>query len=224
MARTLTPLRDAILDRMAAPDAPGVWTPGDFADLAPRDTVDKTLQRLVLADVLRRIDRGLYDRPGHNSLTQKPTAPDPRAVVGALARRDQTRVLVDGMTAANDLGLTNAVPSKIIIHADTRRRSIKLDNLVISFRQTAPSKLYWAGRPAMRVVQAIQWLRDTMTSPSERSRVVKRLSALFDDPDAGPVLRGDLLDGMTALPGWMQDFLRPLLLPSTPSAPKDAPA
>ncbi len=59
-------------------------------------------------------------------------------------------MLVDGMTAANDLGLTDAVPARVTIHTDARRRSIQLDNLFIEFKLTAPSRLYWAGRPAIR--------------------------------------------------------------------------
>ena len=81
-------------------------------DLASRDAVEKALQRLTKAESLRRIDRGIYDQPGFNKLTQKPNPPDPRSVIDAVGRRDQTRMLVDGMTAANDLGLTDAVPSK----------------------------------------------------------------------------------------------------------------
>jgi hypothetical protein len=43
--------------------------PTDFAHLATRDAVDKALQRLVAAGNLRRIDRGLYDKPVQNKLT-----------------------------------------------------------------------------------------------------------------------------------------------------------
>ena len=58
--------------------------------------------RQVQAGELRRIDRGLYDRPSLNRLTKRPTSPDYRAVVEAITRRDHLRLLVDGMTAAND--------------------------------------------------------------------------------------------------------------------------
>lgn len=106
-----------------------VWVPNDFARLGNRDAIDKTLQRMVQTGDLRRIDRGLYDKPSLNRLRKRPTTPDYRAVIEAIARRDQLRLLVDGMTAANDLGLTNAVPAKVTIHTDVRRRSIQLDKL-----------------------------------------------------------------------------------------------
>ena len=142
-------LRSRLLTRIASnPDE--VWTPADFADLGARAIIDKTLQRLTTAGDLRRIDRGLYDRPRKNDLTGRPTVPDYRAVIRAVARRDQVRVVVDGMTAANDLGLTTAVPARIEVLADARLKPIKLGNQEIHFKFAAPSRLYWADRPAMR--------------------------------------------------------------------------
>jgi hypothetical protein len=130
---------------------------------------------MVQTGQLRRIDRGLYDTPRTNTLTKRPAVADYRQVIDALVRRDQVRMLVDGLTAANDLGLTTAVPAHVVVHTDTRRRTIHLDNLAIEFKQTAPSKLYWAGRPAMRIVQALRWLKD-MLAP-DRERVLVQLSA-----------------------------------------------
>ncbi|WP_035531806.1 DUF6088 family protein [Paraburkholderia sacchari] len=201
-------LKTQIVSHIEASDTGRVWVPADFSNLGSRDAVDKALQRLVAAGRLRRIDRGLYDRPKINSLTKKATAPDYRAVIDAIARRDQLRLMVDGMTAANDLGLTDAVPAMVTIHTDARRRSIQLDKLTIHFKLTAPSRLYWAGRPAMRVVQALYWLKDML--PSDRPRVLKRLTALLADPAQGDVIRQDLLIGFSKLPAWMQEFIRKL--------------
>jgi hypothetical protein len=201
-------IKAAVLHRMRQDGPRKVWTPADFLDLGSRDAVDKTLQRLTKTEQLRRIDRGLYDQPGFNKLTQKPNPPDPRSVIEALGRRDQVRMLVDGMTAANDLGLTDAVPAKIVVHSDARRRALRLGNVTISFRPTAASKLFWAGRPAMRVVQALHWMRDLLGRDGEADRVRRKLRKLLDDPVAGSPLRADLLDGMTTLPTWMRVFLK----------------
>jgi hypothetical protein len=190
--------------------APGqVWGPSDFADLGSRDAVDKVLQRMAAAGELRRIERGLYDRPTLNRLTKSPTTPDYRAVVAAIARRDQLRVLVDGMTAANDLGLTDAVPARVIVHTDARRRGVRLGNLNIQFKQTAPSRLYWAGRPAMRVVQALHWLKDMLAS--DRDRILDRLRSVLADPVNGGAIREDLISGLGMMPVWMQTVVRDLL-------------
>jgi hypothetical protein len=202
-------LKTTILDRMAARAPFGVWTPADFADAGPRDAVDHALHRLVRSGQIRRIARGLYDNPSQNSLTRKPNVPDPRAVIDALGRRDNARMLVDGITAANDLGLSDAVPSKVVVHTDARLTPFDLGALHISFRKTAPSKLYGAGRPAMRVVQALHWLKDSI--PTDGPQLRQRLSRILADPAHGVAIVQDLQDGLGALPAWMQDFLRPLL-------------
>lgn len=185
-----------------------VWVPTDFAYLGNRDAIDKTLQRMVDSGELRRIDRGLYDRPSINLLTKRATRPDYRAVIEAIARRDQLRLLIDGMTAANDLGLTDAVPARVTIHTDARRRAIVLDNLVIEFKQTAPSRLYWAGRPAMRLVQALYWLKDTLAT--DRQHILDKLAKILADPVHGVAIQKDLMAGFSLLPAWLQDVVRDL--------------
>jgi Family of unknown function (DUF6088) len=183
--------------------------PADVADLGQRDAVDQVLHRLVRAGTIRRITRGLYDKPTFNTLTGKSTRPDPRSIIDALARRDSARMIVDGITAANDIGLSNAVPAHIIAHTDARLQSLTLGNLIINFKKTAPSKLFWAGRPAMRVVQALHWLHDTLHSDAPRVRI--RLQFIFADPVYGSAITADLLNGLSTLPIWMQFFLRDLI-------------
>ena len=202
-------LKTPILSRISSGTPSSVWTVNDFLDLGSYDAVRKTLQRLTSADAIQRIDDGLYYKPQANRLTGQPNPPDPRQVIDAVARRNQIRVLVDGMTAANDLGLTNAVPAKIVVHTDARLRPIHLGKLTISFRPTAASKLFWAGRPAMRLVQALHWLRDTTDLPTLSAQV----RTLFRRLPHADAVRADLADGMPALPSWMQDLLRPLISP-----------
>jgi hypothetical protein len=208
-----TDLKYLIADRVAAAPA-DVWTPVDFLDLGSREAVDKALQRLAAADVLRRIDRGLYDSPRFNPLTGKASVPDYRRVIDAIARRDQTRMLVDGMTAANDLGLSDAVPGRIVVHADARLRPVHIGKQTITFRPTSPSKLYWAGRPAMRVVQALHWLREALAKPEDRQRLIKRLHAILGGEGEGASIAADLRLGLPTLPTWMQELVRELLTDS----------
>lgn len=199
-----------ILDRIGKPSN-AVWTPSDFADLGNRTAIDKALQRLAANGEIRRIDRGLYDRPSPNRLTGQPNVPDYRAVILAVTRRNKARFVVDGMTAANDLGLTNAVPAKIEVLVDGRFKSIKLGNQEIVFKHAAPSRLYWADRAGMRVVQALHWLKDVLAEEDENHRVKSILKRLFEDRDAGEKISDDLKAHLGSLPIWMQNFLRPLL-------------
>jgi hypothetical protein len=206
-------IKAKIQERMAERAPFGVWSPIDFHDLGSRGAIDEALSRLTAAGEIRRITRGLYDLPRLNRLTGKPTNPNPRKVIEAIVRRDQTRMLVDGMTAANDLGLTTAVPAKINVHTDARLRPIRFGGQTITFKLTAPSKLFWAGRPAMRVVQAMHWLHDMIEG--DHDRIARRLAAIFADPEYGGAIVADLRDGFTSLPAWMQRFLLPLMNAAT---------
>lgn len=203
----MTDVKDLLRSRITNGPPKRVWTAADFLDLGNRDAIDKALQRLMASDDIRRIDRGLYDKPQRNPLTRQMNPPDPAEVIDAVARRDQIRVLVDGMTAANDLGLTNAVPAKIVVHTDARLRPIQLGNMTINFKPTAASKLYWAGRPAMRLVQALHWLRDT----TDLSTLSAQVRALLRRLPNGDQIKADLADGMPTLPAWMQDLLKPII-------------
>jgi len=201
-------LRTKIQNRIAAqPDV--VWTPVDFLDLGARAAVDKALQRLTRTGDISRIDRGLYFRPRTSTLTGQPTQPDQKAVLDAVSRRDQTRIVVDGLTAANDLGFTTAVPARVTVLTDARLRPIHLGNQQIQFKTVAPSRLYWAGRPAMRVVQALDWLQDLLQS--DPMPILKRLRVILNDPGHGAAVRDDLRQGIHTLPIWMQQIVRPLI-------------
>ncbi len=214
-------LKRAVLDRITRNKSIRVWTPNDFLGLGTRSAIDKALQRLALSGDIRRIDRGLYDIPRINSLTGKPSTPDYTAIIDAVTRREKARFLPDGITAANQLGLTDAVPGRVTVHTDARLRPIHLDKLVIEFKLTAPSRLYWAGRPAMRVVQALHWLHDIL--PSDGDSILKRIRKVLDDPKQGKVIRDDLRSGLDSLPTWMRDLVTRLLQDSVQPLAADHP-
>ena len=205
-------LKSAVTQRMADAQTSKVWTPTDFLDLGQRAAVDKTLQRMVANATLRRIERGLYDQPRANTLTGQVAVADYRSVIDAIGRRDQVRLMVDGMTAANDLGLTNAVPGQVIVHTDGRLRPIVLGQLTLQFKLTAPSKLFWAARPAMRIVQSLYWLRDELKSidTTSQSSIRAKLTSILSDPNAA-LVKDDLVSGLNTLPAWMQSWIRELL-------------
>jgi len=210
-------LATQILDRATAQPTQ-VWVPVDFLDLGPRAAIDKVLQRLVQAKAMARLDRGLYYLPRLNSLTGRSAVPDHNAVIDAVARRDQSRVVIDGLTAANDLRLTTAVPAKITVLTDARLRPIQLGKQQIRFQSAAPSRLYWAGHPAMRIVQALHWSKDLLDS--DRPAIIRRLKTILGDKAHGAALRDDLTQGLHTLPIWMQSVVRELLN-SAAEAPSD---
>jgi hypothetical protein len=191
----MTAIADKIMRRMRS-HGKGRWvcTPKDFLDLGSRAAVDQALSRLVRAGQLRRVGRGLYDLPRISPTLNRPAPADLDSAVAAVARRDNIRVMPDGLVAANRLGLTNAVPAKADYVTDGATRTVKVDGWTIRLRHARPTIMNWAGRPAAPVVQALRWLGPRAVDDPQTVTILRRRL-----PDA---VKRDLVKGVHALPDW----------------------
>ena len=197
----MTRMADKIMERVSAHGS-GKWvcTPKDFLDLGSREAVDQALSRLVKAGQLRRVGHGLYDMPRMSAVLKRPALVDLDAAIAALARRDGVRIMPDGLVAANQLGLTNAVPAKASYVTDGHSRTLKIDGRSVRFRHAGPSVMQWAGRPAAPVVQALRWLGPDAAADAQ---VVSTLSRHLPDD-----VKLDLLQNSRDLPGWALPLAR----------------
>ena len=197
----MTGMADKIMKRVSAHDS-GRWvcTPKDFLDLGSREAVDQALSRLIKAGQLRRVGHGLYDMPRISNVLKRTAPVDLDAVIAALARRDGVRIMPDGLVAANQLGLTNAVPVKASYVTDGHSRTLKIDGRTVRFRHAGPSVMQWAGKPAAPVVQALRWLGPAASSDAQ---VVSILSRHLPDD-----VKLNLLLNSRNLPGWALTLVR----------------
>lgn len=198
--------------RIAKAAPAGVWSRADFLDIGTPHAVEKALQRLVNRGDIRRPHRGLYDKPDTSRLTGKMVFPPRASFIDAFARRDKLRVCVDGMTAANDLGLTTAVPARSTIYADTYPRMIEIEAnagdpnatkaviYTLDFKRISAKTAFWAGRPAMRVIQALNWFRDERSNLETVVEGIMRY--LAQNPHREAIVQ-DLRDNIHAIPAWM---------------------
>ena len=65
----------------AAPDG-SVFTASDFADIADTATIRQCLNRMVTEDVLRRVIRGVFEKPQYSTLLNEYVAVDPENLLG----------------------------------------------------------------------------------------------------------------------------------------------
>ena len=197
----MTAMADRIMQRVSAHDG-GEWvcTPKDFLDLGSRGAIDQALSRLVKAGQLRRVGHGLYDKPRISSVLNRPAPAELDAAIAALARRDGVRVMPDGLVAANQLGLTNAVPAQVSYVTDGHSRTLEIDGRTVRFRHAGPRVMQWAGRPAAPVVQALRWLGPRAAADG---RVVATLRSRLPDE-----VKLDLLRHGRDLPGWALPLAR----------------
>ena len=92
----------------AAPDGT-IFIVSDFSDVADSETIRRNLNRLVQAGTLRRILKGVFEKPKFSKLLGEYVAADPDAVAKALARCYHWTIAPCGDTALNMLGLSTQV-------------------------------------------------------------------------------------------------------------------
>jgi len=102
------------------------------------------------------------------------------AVAAALAGRDALRLQPAGAYAANQLGLTEQVPMKLLFLTDGPTRMLRLaDGREIVLKQTTPRNMQTAGRISGTVIAALRWLgRDAVDSD-----IIGKLRRRLSDQD-----------------------------------------
>ena len=98
-----------IRERVLSLEDGTVFVTSDFADIADTSTIRQSLSRLVQSGTLRRILKGVYEKPKYSKLLDEYVAADPEAVATALARSYHWTIAPCGNTALNLLGLSTQV-------------------------------------------------------------------------------------------------------------------
>ena len=74
-----------IRERVLSLEDGTVFVMSDFADIADTSTIRQSLSRLVQSGTLRRILKGVYEKPKYSKLLDEYVAADPETVANALA-------------------------------------------------------------------------------------------------------------------------------------------
>jgi hypothetical protein len=157
----------------------------DFLDIASRTMIDVTLASLAQSGKIRRIKRGLYDMPRMNAALGGELSPDIDEAAQAIARRQRWKIVPEGAWAANLLGLSTQVPSKITYLTDGPNNEVLIGRRSIHFKHARPKAMAGLEGKFALVVQALRYLgkegvstREIQTlrtalSPAEKRGLVK---------------------------------------------------
>jgi hypothetical protein len=157
----------------------------DFLDIATRTMIDVTLASLAQSGKIRRVRRGLYDMPKVNPALGGKLSPDIDEAARAIARRQRWKIVPEGAWAANLLGLSTQVPSKIIYLTDGPNNEVQIGRRSIHFKHARPKALAGLEGKFALVVQALRHLGkervggreiETLQSaltPAEKRQLVK---------------------------------------------------
>jgi len=189
---------DKIIGRIRRRGPGWVFTPSDFLDLGSPQIVGMNLLRLTRREMIRRLDRGLYDYPKIHPKLGKLHA-DPKDILAAISRRDGTKFQEHESYSANRLRLTEQVPGRLIYLTSGRSRMVKAGPLTIQLRHRSPRKLTASAPMSAMVFSALRNIgKENITE--ER---ISHLRALLSSKD----IKG-LINDLPKAPVWMHPHLR----------------
>lgn len=166
-----------IRDRINRSDIGTVYVAVDFVDISDKTSVNAYLARLVDEGLIRRILRGVYDKPEYNDFLEEYVAPSPDKVANAIARNFGWTIVPCGDTALNLLGLSTQVPAAWVYVSDGTYKEYTYDNTTIQFKRTTNKEVSKLSYKTALTVQALKALGKDKIDDMVISRLGKLLSA-----------------------------------------------
>ncbi|PZO91295.1 MAG: hypothetical protein DI623_03640 [Sphingomonas sanxanigenens] len=191
----MSAVTDKIMKRVRGKGRGWAFTPKDFLDLGTRASIDMALTRLVQANQIRRIGRGLYDYPKlHDKLGA--LTPDADTIAQAVATQSGDKLSSSGAQAANRLGISTQVPAKTSYATSGQTRVKKVAGRTIALKRSRAPILDDASPDANAVLQLLAHVGKDKIDDD----LIQRLSAQIDDRDFKALTKAQPL-----MPGWMSD-------------------
>lgn len=147
-----------IKERILSEKIGSVFVAADFADITDKTITNVILTRLEAEGTIRRVLRGVYDRPEYNDFLKEYVAPIPNNVAHALARNYGWTIVPCGDTALNLLGLSTQVPAAWVYVSDGTYKEYTFDNTTIQFKRTTNKEVSKLSYKTALTIQALKAL------------------------------------------------------------------
>ncbi|MFR0666875.1 MAG: DUF6088 family protein [Faecalimonas umbilicata] len=188
-----------IRERILSAEDGTIFATSDFADIADSATVRQSLNRLVDSGILRRVFRGIFEKPKYSNLLKEYVATDPNAVANALARNYHWTIAPCGNTALNFLGLSTQVTATWSYISDGPYRIYEWDSIKIEFKHRANREITGLSYITVLVVQALKTLGKDNITPE----IIRILSDRLDSKDKVLILKES-----AEATDWVYDIIR----------------
>ena len=188
-----------IRDRINRSDIGTVYVAVDFVDISDKTSVNAYLARLVDEGLIRRVLRGVYDKPEYNDFLGEYVAPAPNKVANALARNFGWTIVPCGDTALNLLGLSTQVPAEWVYVSDGTYKKYTYDNTTIEFKRTTNKEVSKLSYKTALTVQALKALGKEKIDDTVINRLTKLLTA--DE-------KKTMLEEAKAATSWIYEYIK----------------
>lgn len=176
-----------------------VFVTSDFADITDNKKSSVCLMRLTEEKHLRRIMRGVYDKPEYNRFLQEYLEPAPDKVANAIARNYGWTIVPCGDTALNLLGLSTQVPAIWLYVSDGPYKEYSFNNTSIKFKHTANKGISKLSYKTSLVIQALKALGKENI---DNNVIVKLSKALTDDE------KKKMLNEAKSTTSWIYEYIK----------------
>lgn len=124
------------------------------------------MERLAASGKIRRVLRGVYDRPQYSELLQEYEAPSPVGIAEALARNYHWTIVPSGQIVLNQLGLSTQVPAAWIFISDGPYKSYQMGGIPLRFKHSTNKNISGMSFKSAMVIRALKELgRDDVQDP-----------------------------------------------------------
>ena len=185
--------------RILAAEDGAVFVAPDFADIADTATIRQGLKRLYQAGIIRRIIRGVYEKPKYSKLLDEYVAADPDAVAKALARSYHWTIAPCGNTALNLLGLSTQVTAVWSYISDGPYKTYEWNSTKLEFKHRTNKEITGLSYMTSLVIQALKTLGRTNVTPE----IIQTLSEKLSEDEKQACLKE-----ATESTDWVYDTIR----------------
>ncbi len=168
----LKEIKNKIIDS----EAGTVFVAVDFVDITDKKTASMGLMRIEADGLIRRVLRGVYDKPEYNEFLKEYVAPAPDKIAHALARNYGWSIVPCGDTALNLLGLSTQVPAVWVYVSDGTYKEYTYDNTIIKFKRTTNKDVSKLSYKTALTVQALKALKKENIDDTVICRLKKLLT------------------------------------------------
>lgn len=174
-----------IQKRIGEAEAGTVFVSSDFADIADTETIRRNLNRLTQSGMLRRILKGVYEKPEYSELLKEYVATDPEAVAKALARSYHWTIAPCGNTALNLLGLSTQVTAIWSYISDGPYKTYEWNSTRLEFKHRTNKEITGLSYMTILVIQALKTLGKTNVT----SKTIQALGFRLSNKDKAIMLK-----------------------------------
>lgn len=171
----------------------------DFADIADSATIRQGLKRLCQSGIIRRIIRGVYEKPKYSRLLEEYVATDPNAVAKALARNYHWTIVPCGNTALNLLGLSTQVTATWSFISDGPYKTYEWNSTKLEFKHRTNKEITNLSYTTSLIISALKTLKRNNVTP----KVIQMLSEKLSDEEKQACLKE-----ATESTDWIYDTIR----------------